>query len=125
MGLKLIGKIANLDAKRIYVAGMSGGGRIASQAITRYPEQFTGAICIVGADYFMPRRAAEPRVPRTASCSSPATRDFNRSEMRRVFAQLSGKAGVTHVTTLTCRTSGTSTRTARTSAQAIDFLDAR
>ena len=38
MGVELVGKVANVDPKRVYIAGMSGGGRIASQTITRFPE---------------------------------------------------------------------------------------
>ena len=46
------------DTRRI-IAGMSGGGRVASQVITHFPQVFSGALCIVGADYFMPSDEAQ------------------------------------------------------------------
>ncbi len=44
----------NIDRDRVYVAGLSGGGRMASFVAFYHPELFRGAIMSVGADYLRP-----------------------------------------------------------------------
>lgn len=41
-----------IDTKRVYVSGLSGGGRMTCMAGIYYPQVFTGAIPIVGTLYF-------------------------------------------------------------------------
>ena len=41
-----------IDADRVYVSGLSGGGRITCMAGIYYPQVFTGAVPIVGTLYF-------------------------------------------------------------------------
>lgn len=41
-----------IDDQRVYVSGLSGGGRMTCYAGIYYPEVFTGAIPIVGTNYF-------------------------------------------------------------------------
>lgn len=86
--VKLVETLQAIDTKRIYIAGMSGGGRVASTIITRFPRRFTGALYIVGADFWT--RAEEPLLPGIAArryVFVTGTRDFNRREMRRVFGK--------------------------------------
>jgi len=45
-------KMYALDADRIYISGVSGGGRIASDLAPTYPEIFSGGFYIVGVNYF-------------------------------------------------------------------------
>jgi dienelactone hydrolase len=42
----------NIDPDRVYVSGMSGGGRMTCMTAVYYPEVFTGAVPIVGSLYF-------------------------------------------------------------------------
>ncbi len=42
----------NIDADRVYVSGMSGGGRMTCMTAVYYPQVFTGAVPIVGSLYF-------------------------------------------------------------------------
>ena len=42
----------NIDERRIYISGMSGGGRMTCMSAIYYPQIFTGAIPIVGSLYF-------------------------------------------------------------------------
>lgn len=42
----------HIDDKRVYVSGLSGGGRMSCMAGIYYPDVFTGAIPIVGTLYF-------------------------------------------------------------------------
>lgn len=47
-------KLYNLDERRIYVGGYSGGGRISSVLAVVYPEVFEGGFYLFGCDYFKP-----------------------------------------------------------------------
>ncbi|MEM9347528.1 MAG: PHB depolymerase family esterase [Planctomycetota bacterium] len=42
----------NIDDKRVYVSGLSGGGRMTCMAGVYYPQVFTGALPIIGTLYF-------------------------------------------------------------------------
>jgi pimeloyl-ACP methyl ester carboxylesterase len=124
-GLKLIESTTTIDAKRVYVAGMSGGGRIASQIITRFPRRFTGAIYIVGADFWT--EAEEPMRPRIAAnryVFVTGNRDFNHRDMRRVFSKYQA-AGVAQVLFMDLPAFGHEYPNAEQLEQAIDFLDSR
>jgi predicted esterase len=41
-----------LDEKRTYLAGVSGGGKVAQMAAMAYPDVFDGAICCAGANWY-------------------------------------------------------------------------
>jgi predicted peptidase len=45
-------KLHNVDENRVYVSGISGGGKVASMLGMIYPEVFRGAMPIVGVTYF-------------------------------------------------------------------------
>lgn len=47
-----VAKQYRIDAKRVYVSGLSGGGRMTCMAGVYYPGVFTGAVPIVGSLYF-------------------------------------------------------------------------
>lgn len=42
----------NIDPDRVYVAGLSGGGRISSHTAVFFPEVFGGAFCMVGCNFY-------------------------------------------------------------------------
>jgi predicted esterase len=86
--VKLAERLRAIDTKRIYVAGMSGGGRVASTLITRFPRLFTGALYIVGADFWTPaEESLLPGIVARRYVFVTGSRDFNRREMRRVFGK--------------------------------------
>jgi predicted esterase len=124
MGVALAGKAAKVDASRVYIAGLSGGGRVASQAITRYPGQFTGALCIVGADYFLPDEPLKSRVLERRLVFITGARDFNRREILQVFERY-GKAGASHIKLLDFPRLGHEYPSGEELGQALDFLDSR
>jgi pimeloyl-ACP methyl ester carboxylesterase len=73
------------DDRRQFIAGMSGGGRVASQVITHFPQVYAGALCIAGADYFMPQDEAQRAlVASRRLVLLTGGRDFNQREMRMV-----------------------------------------
>jgi hypothetical protein len=50
-----------LDPRRMYISGGSGGGRVSTHVIFHFPDVFTGAFPIVGANHFRsPTRAGRP-----------------------------------------------------------------
>jgi len=44
--------IYNIDPKRVYVAGLSGGGRISSMTAICFPDVFCGGYYIIGCNYY-------------------------------------------------------------------------
>lgn len=74
-----------IDASRVYLSGFSGGGRAASAVAPEYAQLFTGAIYICGADFWegrTPKRLDQVRHNRYVFLTG--SKDFNRSETRRV-----------------------------------------
>ncbi|MFG0285677.1 MAG: hypothetical protein ACF8R7_14760 [Phycisphaerales bacterium JB039] len=51
----------HIDPARCYISGMSGGGRISSQLVCVFPDEFTGAIPIVGLSCYEPVPAGNGR----------------------------------------------------------------
>jgi predicted esterase len=56
-----------IDPKRIYVAGFSGGGRVSSMTILTYPDVFTGAICMMGSNFYRQLPAGEGKAYRATA----------------------------------------------------------
>ena len=54
-------KLYNIDPDRIYIAGYSGGGRVASSLALLYPEVFKGGAFFYGSNYF--RKVEVPKQP--------------------------------------------------------------
>ena len=44
--------ILNVDDRRVYVSGFSGGGRVASMVGVSYADMFSGAVCWMGANFY-------------------------------------------------------------------------
>jgi predicted esterase len=124
-GLKFIASSETIDARRLYIGGISGGGRIASQIMSRFPGQFGGGLFIVGADFWT--AAEEPLLPRIAAnryVFITGTEDFNRLDMQTVYAKYR-QAGVTKALLMDLRHFGHQHPNAEQLGQAIEFLDAR
>lgn len=85
MALKVAQQSINLDSDRAYIAGMSGGGRVASRIITQFPTRFAGAIFIVGADFWLPEEPGLALAQTRGYVFITGSQDFNRREMHHVF----------------------------------------
>lgn len=72
-----------IDAKRVYVSGLSGGGRMTCMAGIYYPKVFTGAIPIVGSLYF--RDAKVPQDPALRALMREQPKDDNAVWPRALF----------------------------------------
>jgi len=124
MGLKLAQREAQLDPRRRYVGGMSGGGRVASQLASHFPRLVTGALYVVGADFWTrEERALQPLIAANRYVFVTGTKDFNRKEMRKVFARYQ-QAGAMHSLLLDLPGLGHAYPDAAQLARALEFLDA-
>lgn len=112
-----------VDPARTYIAGMSGGGRIASMTITKFPRMFRGAIYIVGVDFWTPAEAAAvDSIAANRYVFITGDRDFNRRETRRVF-DMYRAAGVRHSLLMDLPRFGHELPAADQLTQALRFLD--
>ena len=96
MGLTYVQQHHRVDSSRVYIAGMSGGGRVASVAITEFPQLFTGALYIVGVNFWdeeASSRLEQIRAKRYVFLTGD--HDFNRGETRIVYKRYL-EAGATH-----------------------------
>lgn len=88
LGPTLIAKNYNVDSDRIYVAGLSGGGRVASIVAPSYPTLFKGAIYICGVNTIPEQLANNLGAMRTNRfVFVTGEDDFNRAETRKVHDQ--------------------------------------
>jgi poly(3-hydroxybutyrate) depolymerase len=110
-----------VDTQRIYIAGMSGGGRVASQAITQFPTIFRGAIYIVGADPLGDGTQRE-LIATNRYVFLTGHKDFNRLEMRRIHRRY-GTAGVKQTLWLDFPAFGHEYPSPAQLERAIQFLD--
>jgi len=123
MALTLVEQSYPFDTQRRYIAGMSGGGRIASTTITRFPRQFTGALYIVGADFWTP--AEKPLIAAIAAnryVFMTGSRDFNRREIMQVYDRYRA-AGVQQALLIDRAGFGHEYPAAAQFADALKFLD--
>jgi predicted esterase len=114
-----------IDEKRIYVSGFSGGGRVASFLSRQYPTVFSGAIFICGVDFWNEDVIREmDRVLNNRYVFVTGSRDFNLNETRIVYNKYL-KAGAKN--SLLEIESGMSHElpNANTLAAALNFLDDR
>lgn len=103
-------KLYAIDPARIYVAGFSGGGRLASRVGLHYADVFTGGIYMGGCNFWRsipkpgpgkmhwPRRFPKPSGTRYAAAKRTSRHvilvggdDFNRPHSRGIFEQITKK----------------------------------
>lgn len=123
LGLALVQKQHSVDKARVYIAGMSGGGRIASKTITKFPHLFTGAIYIVGVDYWT---RAEDSLRAAIAANRyvfiTGENDFNRRETRLVYRKYQ-RAGISSLLLMDLPQFGHEYPSADDLDRAIQFLD--
>ncbi len=83
-------RLFSIDRRRVYVAGYSGGGRLASSLSMLFPEVFSGAFPQFGCDYFEP--VAVPDRPGALwPARFPPPRDLARLKREGRFVLLTGE----------------------------------
>lgn len=81
-----LGQRFEIDEKRVFISGFSGGGRVASFLSSQYPTVFSGAIFICGVDFWNEDVIRDmDRVLNNRYVFLTGTRDFNRDETRIVY----------------------------------------
>ncbi|HEX4956500.1 MAG TPA: carboxypeptidase regulatory-like domain-containing protein [Thermoanaerobaculia bacterium] len=109
-------KLYNIDPRRVYVGGYSGGGRTAAALAMMFPEAVTGAFCFMGVDFYRPIPIPDrPGTHWPAAFLEPPRSvlrrvkeemrfalltgelDFNRPQTKAVTTEME-KAGFRHVT---------------------------
>lgn len=91
-GAHLMARRYKLDAARVYIAGVSGGGRISSMTAVSYPEVFAGGMYIVGCNFY--RQIEAPGSPGQffrKSFSPPPAKLFRDSKSRSRHVLLTGE----------------------------------
>lgn len=123
MGLKLAQRETRLDPKRRYLGGISGGGRVASQLASHFPRYISGAVYMVGADFWTrAQRPLQPLIAANRYVFITGARDFNRGEMRKVFARYQD-SGAVHSLLLDLPELGHAYPDAAALERALAFLD--
>lgn len=80
----------HVDPKRVYVTGMSGGGRVSSMLQMCFPDIFTGAVPIVGLSCYENVPSGTGPMVWPAAFSKPKPEMFNLSKTRRL-APITGR----------------------------------
>ncbi len=132
----------HINPDRVYVSGLSGGGRTASMLGVAYADVFSGTFPIVGANFYRPIPTADPGkswMPTyrpEAAILEPAKAknryvlltgedDFNRENTRRVFQHGFEPEGFRHILYLEVPGMGHAHPPAEWFARGIEFLDGK
>lgn len=122
----VLARYYEFDADRTYVAGFSGGGKVASRVSSAKPELFRGGIYIAGADMW--GSATPPPkldlITKNYHVFLTGTRDFNERLTRRVYSAYKD-AGVENCELIVVRRLGHELPDKKTFIEAIDYLDSR
>ena len=59
--VQLLRQRYDIAPERIYLFGLSGGGRVATRILLFYPEIFTGGMPVVGTNFYLPLKLADGR----------------------------------------------------------------
>ena len=123
MAPAVIGGRYALDPRRVYLAGLSGGGKMASMVATDHAHVFRGAIFICGVEFWdsPPRRLEQIRGNRYVFLTGE--HDQALRPTRRTYSRYR-KAGVSNVQLMVIDSMGHENPDAAGLAQAIAFLDA-
>ena len=129
----------NVDAKRVYVSGFSGGGRVSSILGVAYADMFTGALPFMGVNFYEDVALADgktqgadfipdPEVLAIAKKSSryalvTGEKDFNRPGTKAVFEKGYQKEGFANVLYLEGPGIGHAMPAATWLERGLEFLD--
>lgn len=132
-------KLYNVDGRRVYVSGFSGGSRVASMLGVCFAEMFSGTICFMGVNFYTDVPARDGKVygmgyipddtvlPLAKTFCRYAlvtgTSEMNHAETLSVFQNGFQKEGFASVKLLDISDQKHSPPPAEWLKQAIDFLD--
>lgn len=123
--LSIVQKMYAIDEQRVYIAGFSGGGKIASMVAGAYANVFKGAVFICGVSPWNPNPPALLNEIRTNHyVFLTGRRDFNLEPTRRVQGAYK-KAGVVNSKLMVVNNMGHELPRSSSFANAIAYLDGR
>ena len=124
LGLTHLSRTQQIDAARRYIGGMSGGGKMATQVLTRFPSFFDGALCIVGAEFVAPRGGLAPELAGKRVVFMTGDRDFNHFDVLAVYRRFRA-AGIAGAHLMDIPGFGHQYPDARQLDKALELLDAQ
>ena len=129
----------NIDGRRVYLSGFSGGARVASMAGVAWAEMFSGTVCFMGVNFYTDIEAEDGKVyglnyipdetllglakKHCRYVLVTGEKDFNRPNTRGAFENGFQKAGFEHVKLIDIPKQGHKPPAAEGLQQAIEFLD--
>ncbi|MEM7503534.1 MAG: hypothetical protein AAF417_15895 [Pseudomonadota bacterium] len=124
MAVPLLEERYDVDSDRIYLAGFSGGARVAGLAIAAYPHLFDGAVYIGGAEMWQADRPPPDmlRMAQNRFVFLVGSEDGNRAAARQVHSAYAA-AGVERLDMMVVRRMGHVLPDARKMHDALEFLN--
>jgi dienelactone hydrolase len=130
----------NVDGRRVYVSGHSGGGRVASMVGVAYADMFSGTMPFMGVNFYEDIPAGDGKTTYGANfipdeevlviakkfcryALVTGEKDFNRAGTKTLFEQGFKKEGFANVTYLEVPGQGHGLPSAKWLEQGLDFLD--
>jgi poly(3-hydroxybutyrate) depolymerase len=124
LALTHLTRTQQIDTARRYIGGMSGGGKMATQVLTRFPTFFDGALCIVGAEYVAPRGGLPAELSGKRVIFMTGDKDFNHFDVVDVHRRFIA-AGISGARLLDIPGFGHQYPDAGQLDEALELLDAR
>jgi len=121
MAVKLSERLRPPESQRTWVAGFSGGGRVASRCISLFAPYFDGALFLGGADFVKAPEPAATLMKSRRMVFLTGRYDFNRREMKSVSAKYRD-AGVSGLLLIDDSALGHQLPTPDLLARALEFL---
>jgi hypothetical protein len=118
----LIGREYAIDPDRVYVTGLSGGGKMASMVATDHANVFKGAIYNCGVEFWDGQPAQLDRIRQNRYVFITGEHDQALRPTRRAYSRYR-RAGVEHVKLMVIRGMGHENPDPDRLAEALDFLD--
>lgn len=132
-------QLYNIDGRRVYVSGHSGGSRVASMIGVAWGEMFSGTICFMGVNFYTDLAAEDGKTYGLSYLPDEeilglakkhcryalvtAEKDFNRPNTRAAFAEGFKKEGFGAVKLFEVTELGHGIPPAKWLSEALDFLD--
>ena len=123
LSLPLIQSKYNINTKRIYISGFSGGGRVASMVSTKFPHIFDGALYNCGVNFWEQINDQQIKLIKSHHyVFLTGTQDFNLQDTKNVYAKYK-KAGVKNIKLMVVPRMGHANPSKNYYNRAISFLD--
>lgn len=122
-GLQYIQENYTINNQRVYISGLSGGGRVASMVATQYPQFFKGAIYNCGVNFWNEVSEEQLKlIKENRFVFLTGTDDFNLNDTKQVYSKYK-KADVENINLMIIPRMGHTNPKKNRFAKAIKYLD--